>query len=104
MLFGPGVYKLVLEMSPVVGLSSFWVAMSPQTYVLFFKAQGRVPDGGVAHRTCFQASGDCLPLCKHMALALAGLWECDTINLPGLPKFVFQPLLSRPQTLSRLAC
>ena len=29
MLFGPGVYEVVSEMSPIVSLSSFWGAMSP---------------------------------------------------------------------------
>jgi len=27
--FGPGIYEVVLEMSPIVRLSSFWGAMSP---------------------------------------------------------------------------
>ena len=29
MLFGPGVYEVVLEVSPVVLLDSFWGAMLP---------------------------------------------------------------------------
>jgi len=28
-------------------------------------------------------------LFKHMALALVGLWQCDTVDLPGLPVFIF---------------
>jgi len=32
-LFGPGVCEAVAEMSPVVSLSSFWDAVSPQDWL-----------------------------------------------------------------------
>jgi len=63
--------------------------MSPQD--LLFKAQDGVAGGGIGHRIGFQASGGCFHLCEHMVLALAGLWNCDSINLAGLPGFPFQP-------------
>jgi len=34
--------------------------------------------------------------CKHMVLALVGLWQCDIVNLPSLPIFIFQPSSSIP--------
>lgn len=37
---GPGVYQVIFEMSPIVQLSSFWGAMSPQD--LLCKAQDGV--------------------------------------------------------------
>jgi len=87
MLFGPGVYEVLLGMSPVVRINSFWGAMSPQD--LIFKAQDGIPGGAMRHGICFEASSVCFHHCKHLALALVSLWECDIINLPGLPIFVF---------------
>jgi len=52
--FGPGVYEAVTKMSPVVRLSSFRSAMSPQD--LFFQAQDGIPGGGMGHRIGFQPS------------------------------------------------
>jgi len=89
MPFGPGVCEVVTEMSAIIRLGSFWGAMSPQH--LFFKALDGVPGCSVGHRMCFQPPGGCLHPCEHMALALAGLWQCDTISLPGLSTFIFQP-------------
>jgi len=50
--FGPGVYEAVAKVSPVVRLSSFGRAMSPQD--LFFQAQDGIPGGGMGHRVAFQ--------------------------------------------------
>ena len=87
MLFGPGVYEVVRKMSPVVQLISFWGAMLPRD--LFFKIQDSIPGGGMGHRVGFQPSGGGLHHCEHTALALAGLWQCDVVNLPSLPIFIF---------------
>ena len=96
-LFGPAVYEVISEMSPIVRLSSLWGAMSPQEFV--FETQDSVPGGGVGDRICFQPASRCFYNCKHMALALVGLWECDIVNLPGLPIFIFQPSSPIPQRL-----
>jgi len=87
MYFGPGVYEAVTKMSPVVQLNHFGGAMSPQD--LFFKVQDGIPGGGMVHRVGFQPSGGGLHHCEHIALALAGLWQCDVVNLPSLPIFIF---------------
>jgi len=85
--FGPGVYEAVAKVSPVVRLNSFGSAMSPQD--LCFQAQDGIPGGGMGHRVGFQPSGGGLHHCEHMELALAGLWQCDVVNLPSLPIFIF---------------
>ena len=95
--FGPGVYEVVTEMSLIVWLSSFWGGMSPQD--LLFKAQDSVLGGGMGHRILFQLSSGCFHHCEHMALALAGLWKCDIISLPGLAIFIFHPSSSVPLRL-----
>jgi len=87
MFFGPGVYEAVAKVSPVVRLYSFWSAMSPQD--LFFQAQDGIPGGYMGHRVGFQSSGGGLHHCDHIALALVGLWQCDLVNLPSLPIFIF---------------
>jgi len=87
MFFGPGVYEVVTKVSPVVRLSSFGGAMSPHD--LIFKAQDGIAGGGMGHRVRFQSSGGGLHHCEHMALALAGLWQCDVVDLPSLPIFIF---------------
>jgi len=61
--------------------------MSPQD--LFFLAQDGIPGGGVGHRVGFQPSGGGVQHCEHIALALAGLWQCDVVNLPSLPYLYF---------------
>jgi len=86
-LFGPGVYEAVVKVSPVVRLSSFGNAMSPQD--LFFQAQDGILGGGMGHRVGFQPSSGGLHHCEHIALALAVLWQCDVVNLPSLPIFIF---------------
>jgi len=48
---------------------------------------------------CFQSSGDSFHYYKHLVLALAHLWQCDTITLPGHPIFIFQPSFSIPERL-----
>ena len=55
MLFGTGVYEVVLELSPITSLSSFWGAILPQD--LLFKAQYSIFGGAVWHRIFFQAGG-----------------------------------------------
>ena len=61
--------------------------MSPQD--LFFQGQVGILGSGMGQRVSFQPSGGGLHHCEHMALALAGVWECDIINLPSLPIFIF---------------
>jgi len=85
--FGLGDYETVTKVSPVVRLNSFGSALSPQD--LFFQAQDGIPGGGMGHRVGFQPSGGGLHHCEHTALALAGLWQCDVVNLPSLPIFIF---------------
>jgi len=85
--FGSGVYETVTKVSPVVRFNFFRNAMSPQG--LFFQAQDGIPGGGMGHRVGFQPSGGGLHHCEHTALALAGLWQCDVVNLPSLPIFIF---------------
>lgn len=51
MLFGPGVYEVIFEMSPVVWLNSFWGAVSSQD--LLFKS---VSGSGMWHGICFLPS------------------------------------------------
>jgi len=85
--FGPGVCEAVTKVSPVVRLHSLGSAMSPQD--LFFQAQDGIPGGGVGHRVGFQPSGGGLHHGEHTALVLAGLWQCDVVNLPSLPVFIF---------------
>lgn len=87
-IFGPGGYEIVLEMGPVVWLNSFWGVMSPQYFL--FKAQDSISVSGMGHRICFQPYGGCFHHCKHVALTMMGLWECDIIHPPGLPVFIFQ--------------
>jgi len=65
--FGPGVYEAVTKVSPVVRLSSFGSAMSPQD--LFFKTQDGIPGCVMGHRVGFQPSGSGLHHCEHIALA-----------------------------------
>jgi len=86
MSFGPGVYEAVKKVSPVVRLNSFGSAMSPQD--LFFQAQDGIPGSGMGHRVGFQWSSGGLKHSEHIALALAGLWQCDVVNLPSLPIFI----------------
>lgn len=64
--------------------------MLPQD--LLFKAQDGVPGSVVRLGVHLQPSSHCFYHCKLAALALVDLWECDVINLPSLPIFVFQPL------------
>jgi len=85
--FGPGVYEAVVKVSPVVRLSSFGSAMSPQD--LFLQAQDGIPGSGMGHRVGFQPSGGGLHHCEHIALVLADLWQCDVVNLPSLSIFIF---------------
>ena len=85
--FGSGVYEAVTKMSPVVRLNSFTSAMSPQD--LFLQAHDGIPGSGMGHRVGFQPPGGGLHHCEHIALALAGLWQCDVVNLPSLPVFIF---------------
>jgi len=87
MFFGPGVYEAVTKVSPVFRLNSFGSAMLPQD--LFFKAQDGILGGGMRHRVGFQPSSGGLYHSKYIALALAGLWQCDVVNLPSLPIFIF---------------
>lgn len=68
MLFGSGVYEMVLERSPVVWLSSFWSTVLPQD--LLFEIQGSVLGSGMWHMVYFQISS-CFHHCKHMMLAVA---------------------------------
>lgn len=83
MLFGSGVCEVVLEMSPVVWLSSFWTAMLPQD--LLFKAQGGGLGGGMWHRVCFQPSSGCFQHCKRMTLAVTTsiLATCSLLFFSG---------------------
>ena len=87
LFFGPGVYDAVTKVNPVVRLNSFRDAMSPQD--LYFKAQDGILGGDMRHRVGFQPSGGGLHHCEHIALALAGLWQCDEVSLPSLPIFIF---------------
>jgi len=85
--FGPGVYEAVKKVSPIVRLNTFRSAVSVQD--LFFKAQDGIPGSGMGHRVGFQPSSGGLHHCEHIALALAGLWQCDVVNLPSLSLFIF---------------
>jgi len=85
--FGPGVYEAVVKMSPVVQLCSDGGSLSPQN--LYFTSQDGIPGGGMGHRVGFQPSSGGLHHREHIALALAGLWQCDIVNLPSLPIFIF---------------
>jgi len=87
MFFGPGVYEAVAKVSPIVRLNSFGNAMLPQD--LFFQAKEGILGGGMGHRVGFQPSGGGLHHCEHLALALADMWQCDVVNLPSLPIFIF---------------
>jgi len=87
MFFGRGVYEAVAKMSPFVQLHSFRSVMSPQD--LFFKANDAIPGSDMGHRVGFQPSGGGLHHCEHLALALVGLWQCDIVNLPSQPIFMF---------------
>jgi len=84
---GTGNYEAVTKVSLVVQLGYFGSAMSPQD--LFFQAQDGIPGGCMGHRVGFQPSSGDLHYCEHIALALAGLWHCDLVNLPSLPIFIF---------------
>jgi len=85
--FGPGVYEAVGKVNPVVQLISFGSAMSPQD--LLFKAHDGIVGDGMAYRVGLQPCGGGLHHSEHIALALAGLWQCDVVNLPSLPVFIF---------------
>lgn len=69
--FGPGVYGVLLQKSPIVWFNSFWGVVLP--WDLLFKAQ----DSGRGYSIFFQLSSDCFHHCKHIALAMAGLQECN---------------------------
>jgi len=71
--------------------------MTPQD--LNFKAQDGVLGDGMEHGICFQPSSGCFHHCKHIALVLECLLECDIISLPSLPVFIFQPSSSIPLRL-----
>ena len=92
-LFGPGVYEVVSEISP---LSDSILHGVPCRHRTCFPS---VVGSGMGHRVCFQPSGGCFHHCKYMALAVAGLRECDIINLPDFPTVIFQPLSSIPERL-----
>lgn len=66
------------KMGPVVGLNSFWVR------VTLLKSR-MVPGSDMWHRLSFQPSGCGFNYCKHVALKVTGLGECDKVNLPGPP-------------------
>jgi len=85
--FGLGVSEAVAKVSPVVRLIFLGSAMSPQD--LLFQAQDGIPGSGMGHRVGLQPSGGGLHHCEHTALALAGLWQCDVLNLQSLPIFIF---------------
>lgn len=74
-------------MSLIVQLTSLKGAMSQQD--LLFKAQDGVPGGGMRHRVPLQQPSGCALICRHVVLALAGLGECDIINLPVPSVFFF---------------
>jgi len=71
--------------------------MSPQN--LLFKAQDATPGSSTGHGMGFQPSSGCLHHGKHIAFTLAGLRECDIVNLPGLFILTFQPLPPIPERL-----
>lgn len=71
MLFGPGIYEAVLEMSAIVQLTSFWGASLPQD--LLFKAQDSVMAGGMGHGVYFLPSSCGFHRCKNTVRALVGL-------------------------------
>lgn len=73
MLFGPGVYGVVSEMSPVVWFSSHWDAMSP--WDLLFKAQNSATGAFMEHRICFQTSSSSFHHCKPSHLLW---WVCGS--------------------------
>lgn len=89
-----------LEMSHTVQMNSFWGAMSPQGSL--FKTQDGVPCGVVRHGVHPQPSSGCFHHCQHTVLALAGLQQCDAIDMPALPIFLFWPLSLIPQGLHLL--
>ena len=94
MFSSPAVDKAVLEMSPVVGLNPLRGTMPPQD--LLFQAQDGVLSSGVRHRGGFQPSRGGFYHCEHVALALACLGQGDGVNLPGLPRLIFQLPPTRP--------
>lgn len=67
MVFDPGDYKIISEMSPIVQFNSFWRGMSP--YDLLFKPQNSGLGSDVSHRIRFPPSGSGFHHCKEMELA-----------------------------------
>ena len=92
--FCPGISEVISEVSPIVRLNPLWGAVSPQDSL--FKAQDGVPGGGVGHWMSFEPSSGCFHHCEHVALALAGLWQCDVVDLPGLSILLFHPSIFIP--------
>jgi len=95
-LFGPGVFEVILTWVPLP--DSVLSGVSCHYKTCFFKAQSSVLGGGMGHRIRFQLSDDCFHTVNTWYL-LWCLWECDRINLPGLPIFIFQPSSSIPKRL-----
>lgn len=73
--------------------------MSPQN--LLFGAQ----DGALGSSVHLQLFS-CVHHCQHVVPGLVGLWECDVIDVPGLPILTLQPLspYHKGLTLSLLDC
>lgn len=84
-LSGPDIYEAVFEISLIVHLTSLRAALSQQDLLL--KGQDGVPGGGRRHRASLQPSSGCAAVCKHVVLALAGVGECDVMDLQTSPLY-----------------
>lgn len=84
-LSGPDVHKAVFAISPIVHLTSLRAAVSQEDLLL--KGQDGVPDGGRRHRASLLPFSGCAAICKPVVLALAGLGECDVMDLQTSPLY-----------------
>lgn len=75
MIFGPHFYEVVLEISSVVWLTSFWGTMCLWNFL--FKAQDNISGSNAGQRFCFQLPSGSFYHCKHVVLSLVecfGVW------------------------------
>ena len=71
MFFSQGVYKVILEIGPILLVSTFWGTMWPQN--LPFQSQGGILGSGVAYRVCFWTPGSFFHYGEYIVLALVCL-------------------------------
>lgn len=65
--------------------------------------QGPECGSGMGQKVYFWPSDNRFHCCKQVAFALACLWQCDIINLAGLPILVSPPSSSMPESQTLLA-